>query len=81
MLQEQGKLDLAEPFLRRTLEGKERTLGRDHPSTLLAVNNAGLLLKDQGKFSLAEPLLLRALEGYERTLGRDHPRKSQTEVF
>ena len=27
LLQDQGKFDLAEPFLRRALEGNERTLG------------------------------------------------------
>ena len=61
------------PFLRRALEGYERTLGRDHPHTLLSVNNLGALLKAQGKLNLAEPFLRRALEGRERTLGLDHP--------
>ena len=73
LLKDQGKLDLAEPFLCRSLEGCERTLGRDHPDTLASVNNMGALLVAQGKSSLAEPFFRRALEAWERTLGRDHP--------
>ena len=72
LLQEQGKVDLAEPYLRCALEVRERTLGRDHPHTLTSVGHLGLLLKAQGKFDLAEPYLRRALEGRERTLGSDH---------
>ena len=33
-LDDLGKLDFAEHFLRRALVGRERTLGRDHPSTI-----------------------------------------------
>ena len=55
------------------LEGCERTLGRDHPHTLTAVNNVGGLLQAQGKFDLAEPFHSRALEGCERILGDEHP--------
>ena len=54
-------------------EGQERTLGRDHPDTLMSVGNMGSQLQAQGKLSLAEPYFLRALEGCERTLGRDDP--------
>ena len=70
---DEGKLILAEPFLRRDFEGFERTLGRDHPVTLVSVDNLGSLLQAQGKLILAEPFFRRALEGFERTLGRDHP--------
>ncbi len=73
LLKKQGNLDLAEPFLRRALEGWERDLGRDHPQTLSAVNNVGRLLLEQRRFRLAEPFFRRAVEGRERTLGRDHP--------
>ena len=73
LLQYQGKLKEAEPFVRRAREGCERALGRDHPSTLVSVNNLSGLLYGQGKLSLAEPIMRRALEGRERTLGRDHP--------
>ncbi len=75
---QEGKLSLAEPFLRRALEGRreERALERDHPGGGCIISlggNVGSLLQDQGKFGLAEPFFRRALEGYERTLERDHP--------
>jgi tetratricopeptide (TPR) repeat protein len=73
LLKAQGKLDLAEPFILRALEGQERTLGCDHIDTLTSVVNLGALLQAQGKLNLAEPFLRRALEGRERTLGRDQP--------
>ena len=73
LLREQGKLEEAEPFYRLALEGWERTLGRDHPSTLTSVKNLGVLLQSQGKLTEAEPFYRRALEGQERTLGVDHP--------
>ena len=72
LLHDLGKLDLAEAYYQRALEGHERTLGRDHPFTLTAVNNVGSLLYGRGKLVLAEPYYRRALEGRERTLGRDH---------
>ena len=76
LLEAQGKLSLAEPFLRRAREGFGRTRGPDHPDTLSSVSNLGTLLKDQGKLSLAEPFYRRALEGCERTLGRDTTTRS-----
>jgi hypothetical protein len=49
LLQVQGELSLAEPFLRRALEGRERTLGRDHPDTILSVNITRESVEDYGK--------------------------------
>ena len=66
LLQAQGKLVLAEPFLRRSLsramravllshfEGCERVHGRDLRNTLTSVNNTGLLLDQQGKLREAD---------------------------
>ena len=70
LLHEQGKLILAEPFLRRSLEGRERTLGREHPHTLTVINNMGFLMQDKGKRKEAEPFFRRALEGHERISGK-----------
>ena len=72
LLRKQGKLKDAEAYYRRSLEGRERTLGRDRPDTLVSVNNLGTLLQALGKLDLAEPFLRRALEGSELSLGRDH---------
>jgi hypothetical protein len=35
----QGRLDEAEPLYQRALEAQERTLGSEHPDTLLSVND------------------------------------------
>ena len=49
LLQAQGKLSLAEPFLRRALEGYVQTLGRDHPEHVSSANTLRALLKAMAK--------------------------------
>src|SRR5204862_526740 len=56
----------------RALEGKEKALGRDHTSTLVTVNNLGLLYADQGRLTEAEPMYQRALSGFQTALGPSH---------
>ena len=73
LLEDQGKLNEAEPLFRESLEGSRRTLGDTHPSTLTSINNLGSLLLAQGKLSEAELLLREALEVKRRTLGDTHP--------
>ncbi|KAF2022638.1 hypothetical protein EK21DRAFT_14062, partial [Setomelanomma holmii] len=51
----------------RALEGKEKTWGREHTSTLDTVNNLGTLYKALGRMEEAEQMYQRALEGYEKT--------------
>ena len=48
------KWEEAEGMHRRALEGHEKVLGKDHPSTLTSLNNLGCLLKSQGKLEAAE---------------------------
>ncbi len=57
----------------RALQASERTLGSEHPSTLVSMNNLASLLQDQGKLAEAEPLFRRALETQQLTLGSEHP--------
>jgi tetratricopeptide (TPR) repeat protein len=45
----------------RALQGKEKTLGRNHTSTLNTVNNLGNLYADQGKLAEAEEMYQRML--------------------
>ena len=73
LLQDQGKLNEAEPLYREALEALRPTLGDTHPFTLISISNLGRLLQDQGKPNEAEPLLMDALEGSRRTLGDNHP--------
>lgn len=58
---------------RRALESRERTLSREHPNTLVSINNLALLLQAKGDYAAAEPLNRRALKARERTLGPEHP--------
>ncbi|KAI0159859.1 hypothetical protein GGR52DRAFT_582588 [Hypoxylon sp. FL1284] len=53
----------AEQMYRKTLELRERVLGREHPSTLASINN----------LALAEQMHRQTLELRERVLGREHP--------
>jgi tetratricopeptide (TPR) repeat protein len=55
------------------LEGNEKVLECEHPSTLTSINNLGNMHFGQGKYTLAEILLRQALEGCEEVLGREHP--------
>jgi tetratricopeptide (TPR) repeat protein len=59
---DQGKLDEAEKIYIRALEGSEKALGAEHPSTLRTVNNLGMLYTDQGKLDEAEILVKRATQ-------------------
>ena len=68
-----GRYAEAEPLYKRALEARERTLGKDHPSTLMSLNNLANLYTAQGQYEKAEPLFKQALETSERVLGKEHP--------
>ncbi len=53
-------------------DGKRRTLGDEHPSTLDATSNLAVLLHRQGKLDEADPLYCEALAGRRRALGGAH---------
>ena len=57
LLQEQGKLEEAEPLFREVLQVRRETLGSTHPDTLVSVKNLHLLLQAQGKLEEAKALL------------------------
>jgi nephrocystin-3 len=58
---------------RQALEGYEKALGAEHPSTLSSVNNLGVLLRVKGDYKDAETLFRRALAGRKKALGGEHP--------
>ena len=72
-LQAQGKYDEAEPLFREALEWSRAALGSRHRSTLLSINNLGLLLHTKGDNAAAELLYCKALEVQRETLGNQHP--------
>jgi len=47
-LQAQGKLDEAEPLMRRDLSITEKSLGPDHPDVATGLNNLAQLLQVHG---------------------------------
>ncbi|KAF8248014.1 hypothetical protein K440DRAFT_517760, partial [Wilcoxina mikolae CBS 423.85] len=51
----------------------EKTLGKDHPSTLETVENIAILFHSQKEYAKALELYQRAHAGFEKTLGKDHP--------
>jgi tetratricopeptide (TPR) repeat protein len=57
----------------RALDGRKKTLGIDHPSTLSTISNIGSLSNSQGEYGEALELYQLALDGCEKTLGKDHP--------
>eukprot|EP00808_Paulinella_micropora_P025752 g71322.t1 len=71
---QQCKLAEADPLYRRAMQGSEKTLGAEHPSTLTSVYNLVCLLKKQSKLAEADALYRRHLQGCEKTLGPEHPR-------
>ncbi|HNK18741.1 MAG TPA: tetratricopeptide repeat protein, partial [Piscinibacter sp.] len=63
----------AEPLMRRALAIDEASLGREHPSVAIDLNNLATLLQDTNRLADAEPLMRRALAIDEASLGREHP--------
>ena len=73
LLHQHGKLNEAQAMFVRALRGREKTLGPDHTTTLMTVNNLGIVFVKQGKLNEAQAMFDRALRGYEKALGPDHP--------
>jgi tetratricopeptide (TPR) repeat protein len=63
----------AEPLMRRALVIDEASLGKDHPTVAIDLNNLAQLLQDTNRLGEAEPLMRRALAIDEASLGKDHP--------
>src|SRR5258706_5150795 len=58
---------------RRALSIQDRTLGREHPSTALTLNNLGGMLALRGDFAQAEQMQRAALATIEKVFGEQHP--------
>jgi hypothetical protein len=72
-LQGSGDAAGALPLYRRTLDGFERVLGKEHPNTLTGVANLSECLRSLGDAAGALLLHRRAIESRERVLGKEHP--------
>jgi tetratricopeptide (TPR) repeat protein len=72
-LQSQGDYGQVMPLRQSALAIAEATLGPDHPSTAIRLNNLALTYCDLGRAADALPLQQRALAITEATRGPDHP--------
>ena len=54
---------------RQALEGYEKALGREHPSTLASAYNLAFLYHQQKRYDTASELW----DGYKKALGPEHP--------
>ena len=71
LLQRTNRLGEAEPLMRRALEITVATLGEQHPTVAIRLNN--LAVQDTNRITEAEPLMRRALEIDKAALGEQHP--------
>jgi tetratricopeptide (TPR) repeat protein len=67
-----GNLEESEAIQREVLEIRRRTLGEDHPETLLTMSAIASLVRDTGRLGEAEALFLDTLERRRRVLGETH---------
>ena len=72
-LHEQGSVRRAITFLERAVEGMVRTLGEDHPDTLVMRNNLASAYASAGEAHRAVALYEEVHERQSRVLGEDHP--------
>lgn len=73
LLDDQGKLDEAEPLFREVLSTKRHILGGCHPDTLLSIDKLAHLLRAQGKLNEAESLHRELLSIRREVFGDHHP--------
>jgi Tfp pilus assembly protein PilF len=73
IFQHRGHFKQVEPLYQHAIFIRERTLGPNHPDTIIALNNLANLYCSQGKLDQAEPFYLHILTSRERTLGPNHP--------
>jgi tetratricopeptide (TPR) repeat protein len=75
-----ARLVEAESLYKKSLEIRERVLGRNNPDVATSLHNLGWLYYDQSRYSEAKPLYLRALEIRRMCFGFDHPDVATTLV-
>lgn len=59
----------------QTLDNRRRALlGPDHPATVAARNDLGILLRKNGRYAEAESIFRGVFAAHKRRHGREHPR-------
>ncbi len=73
LLQDLWRWNDAESIARQVLETHLKQLGEEHPDTLVAKNNLGLILRQQERHDEAHLLLDEAASGLAQAYPADHP--------
>ncbi|KAF1835698.1 kinesin light chain [Decorospora gaudefroyi] len=68
-----GQYAAAEGTYRQLLERREKELGKEHPSTLVRINELAVAVNGQGKYEEAEAMHRQTLARREKVLGLEHP--------
>ncbi|RKK30690.1 hypothetical protein BFJ66_g16191 [Fusarium oxysporum f. sp. cepae] len=68
-----GRWNDAAVSQKEVIEKRQRILGDEHPSTIIAMNNLASTLGDQGKLDEAASMMREVLEKRQRILGDEHP--------
>jgi len=70
---ENGQWQDAVELEKKVLEANKRTLGEEHPDTLLSMGNLASSYSNLGRRQDAVELREKVLEAWKRTLGEEHP--------
>ncbi|TVY12783.1 Nephrocystin-3, partial [Lachnellula arida] len=73
VLEESGQWQGAMQLEEKVYEARKRTLGEEHPSTLLSMGNLARSYSDLGRGQDAVQLAEKVYEARKRTLGEEHP--------
>ena len=73
LYKEQGRYDEATPLYLKSLEVSKRTLGEEHPDTLLIMHNLGGLYQVEEDYFEAKSLFQQCFEIRKRRFGGQHP--------
>ncbi|KAK5463787.1 hypothetical protein LTR55_011818 [Exophiala xenobiotica] len=70
---DQGRFNASLDLYRTVVATRARVQGKEHPDTLMSMNNLALVLRGQGKYDEAEQMHREVVEVQERVLGQEHP--------
>jgi hypothetical protein len=73
-----GRFAAGEPFARRAVTIREKTLGPDHPEVAIECEAIATLLEEQRKYEEAALMCQHALTIRERWFGHDHHESVKT---
>jgi tetratricopeptide (TPR) repeat protein len=73
VLTPQGRYAEADQIYGEQVAAQKRTLGRDHPATLLSMSHAAENLEEEGRLPEAEEMYSNVIAAQRRVVGPEHP--------